>query len=132
MRNMRDTWDGCGRSLEEQLRKATGHLTKLKIKYRELRRFLEDKGVPAAYFEEWNARFNEGYRPDRGFITSTGPRWRDARTDPPTTDMPVRVVDVWRRKHLLAYRNGKWDTSPALAEKLTHWLDCPPLPEPPL
>lgn len=128
---MRDAWNGCGRSLEEQLRKATAHLTKLKIKYRELRRFLESKGVPSSYFEEGNAKFNLEYRPDRGFITSSGPTWKDVRTSHPSTDIPVRVVDCLGRRHLLSYRDGKWDTSPALAEKLTYWLDCPPLPDPP-
>lgn len=61
-------WDNCPRTLEEQLEKATAHLVRMKVKYRQLRSFLEGKGVPSAYFDEWNAQFNAEYSRDREYM----------------------------------------------------------------
>lgn len=123
-----EKWSACGRPLEEQLLKATLRLTKLKVKYRELRRFLESKGVPATYFEEWNARFNADYKPDREFMVHGMPTWRDAHTDPPRHDRQVRVATANGSLHYLRYSCGHWNCTEEQEAQLTYWLDCPPLP----
>lgn len=62
---MNTDFNNRGRTLEVQHEKQTQSLVKWKVRYRNLRRFLESKGVPPEYFEEYNRRLNDEFLYDK-------------------------------------------------------------------